>query len=127
MTIPKEIKDSGLSVAYSVAFSPDGKDLLSAGGNGIRQWQVSDGREVWRSLNDDSVYAIASQVDSERVQEGDKRVGRKVPRQGPRHGLVQHCAYGDLLRLDQICHRDWIDWDGFEFGQHLGHLNWRKV
>ena len=73
MTIPKEIKDSGLSVAYSVAFSPDGKHLLSAGGNGIRQWQVSDGREVWRSFNDDSVYAIALSRDHKWIVSGSRK------------------------------------------------------
>ena len=72
LTICTEIKDSGHSVAYSVAFSPDGKHLLSGGTNGIRQWQVSDGQEVWRSLDDDSVYAIALSRDHKWIVSGSK-------------------------------------------------------
>ena len=62
LIVPKEIKDSELNVAYSVAFSLDGKYLLSGGGNGIRQWQVNDGREVWRSFEGRDVYVDRKSV-----------------------------------------------------------------
>ena len=69
---PKEIRDSGHSIAYSVAFYPDARHILSAGGNGIRKWQVSDGREVWRSLDHDYVFAIAFSRDHKWIVIGVK-------------------------------------------------------
>ena len=70
LIVPKEIKDSELNVAYSVAFSLDGKYLLSGGGNGIRQWQVNDGREVWRSFEGRDVYVIALSRDHKWIVSG---------------------------------------------------------
>ena len=67
---PKEIKDSGHRAIYSVAFSPDGKHLLSGGRNGIRQWQVSNGQEVWRSAESEDVYAIALSRDHKWIVSG---------------------------------------------------------
>ena len=73
LTVPqKEIRDSGNSITYSVAFSPDGKHLLSAGqSHGTRKWQVSDGREVLGLLGGDSkVYAIAFSRDHKWIVDG---------------------------------------------------------
>ena len=72
MIISKDIKASGLDVAYSVAFSPDGKYLLSGGGNGIQQWQVSDGQEVWRSVENEEVEVIALSRDHKWIVSGSR-------------------------------------------------------
>ncbi|KAF8558573.1 WD40 repeat-like protein [Imleria badia] len=94
-----EIKDSGHSIAYSVAFYPDGKHLLSAGGNGIRQWQVSDGREVplgSQSFQGHNVYAISLSSDHKWIVKGseqgtsvwDAKDSDKVHQVGPSNNFV---------------------------------------
>ena len=45
---------------------------MSGGENGIRQWQVSDGREVWKALENDKVYAIVLSRDHQWVVSGGK-------------------------------------------------------
>src|SRR5262249_29729574 len=54
-----------------VAFSPDGKRVLSGGGKPMRLWDASTGKELWRfEGHTDGIYDVAFSPDGKRALSG---------------------------------------------------------
>ena len=58
-------------VVNSVAFSPDGKYVVSGSGDSTaRVWEAATGREVARMTHDDGVHSVAFSPDGKYVVSG---------------------------------------------------------